>query len=348
MLDQAGELHMTTKVPFKSFYTANLNAWIARLPFPKWVFYLAYLILFGALQHAAAWSKGALQLGEFNLYLAFSAAWMVEMLIGLDYLEYGAGKTLDEFRPMLSVSNEELADMRYEFTMIPRTTGTAFFIGGAIFALFSSNSVRQVSPQINFIFPALTIGGWMFSNGLGVVMSYQGFRQLNQIRKFYRLADKIDLYNLSPVYAFSKMTALLAIFIFVIVYITPLLLNPTSLQSDLVTFQTYFFIALSLAIFYSPLVGVNRRLIAQKEKLLKSVTDQLETMMDRIHHAIALEDYSEAGGMRSILMSLKEERELIESIPTWPWRPATLRWLLSAILLPIVIWLIQQLLERIL
>lgn len=348
MLYHLGELHMTIKVPYKSFYTANLNAWIARLPIPKWVFYLAVLILFGALQHAAAWVKGALQFGEFNFYLAFSAAWIIEMLILMEYLEHGAGKSLDAFRPMLSVSNEELAELRYKFTKIPRAVATGIFIVGAVLAFFLANSVREVSPQINFIFPALTIGGWVFSTGLGVVFFYQIFRQLRQITMFYRLADRIDLFNLSPVYLFSKMTAFIAIIIFISIYLTPLLLDPSSLQSNLVTFQLYIFIALSLAIFYIPLVGVNRRLIAQKEQMLKTVTDQIETMLKRIHRAIEMEDYSEAGGMRSILMSLKEEREFVEAVPTWPWRPATLRGLLSAILLPIVIWLIQQLLERIL
>lgn len=338
---------MQHKLPYKAAFTHAMNVWIDRLPFSKWLFYIIVLVTYGGIQHVVAWSKGSLPFGEFNLYLGFSATWLIEVLFLGDYLIFGAGKILDEFRPMLSLSEEEYVRARYRFTTIPRTLGTVLFLIGSLLGYIIADSVREVSPEINFIFPALTIGAWMLTSALGVTYFYQVIRQTRQIRQFYSHIEKIDLFNLNPLYAFSKMTALLAIFIFAVVYVTPLVLDPASLQSDIVIIQSYFFVALSLGIFYIPLAGVNRRLIAEKDVLLRKVTDRIELMLARIHHAVETQDYSDVNGMRTVLLSLKEEKELIESVPTWPWKPSTFRGLISAILLPITIWLIQQLLSRI-
>ena len=95
--------------------------------------------------------------------------------------------------------------------------GTVLFFLGAIIGYFIADSAREVSPEINLIFPALTIGAWMLTTGLGLTYFYQVLRQIRQIRQFYSLIEKIDLLNLNPLYAFSKMTAFIAIFTLVVV-----------------------------------------------------------------------------------------------------------------------------------
>jgi hypothetical protein len=48
------------------------------------------------------------------------------------------------------------------------------------------------------------------------------------------------------------------------------------------------------------------------------------------------------------LSSLEKARIQIERISTWPWKTETLRQILVAILLPIVIWLLQYFLAQVL
>jgi hypothetical protein len=52
--------------------------------------------------------------------------------------------------------------------------------------------------------------------------------------------------------------------------------------------------------------------------------------------------------INSSLAALERGRAAIERVPTWPWRPETLRGLIAAILLPVAIWLIQFALQRVL
>jgi hypothetical protein len=44
--------------------------------------------------------------------------------------------------------------------------------------------------------------------------------------------------------------------------------------------------------------------------------------------------------------ALVRERDVLDKIPTWPWQPDTIRWLGTALLLPIIVWTITRVLER--
>lgn len=50
--------------------------------------------------------------------------------------------------------------------------------------------------------------------------------------------------------------------------------------------------------------------------------------------------------MRSVLSALYEEKETIERLSTWIWRPGTFTRMLSAIFLPILLWLIREVIGR--
>jgi hypothetical protein len=45
----------------------------------------------------------------------------------------------------------------------------------------------------------------------------------------------------------------------------------------------------------------------------------------------------------SALMAFRQE---IESVSTWPWKIETMRWLATATVLPLVLWLIQFIVQR--
>jgi hypothetical protein len=335
--------------PIPTYKPAYIHAyfnWLNRLRIPKVAYYLLILVITGLLQNGVAWIKGMLPFGEINLYLTFSGLWFIEILLLAHYLVEGGASILEEFKPALSLEESEYQQLKFRFITIPRWPSLILFVLGASSGIMISSSVREVSPEINFAFPELTIGMWMMSTGFGFILTYQLIRQLRQIRNFYQLPEKIDLYDLTPIYAFSKMTSLVGVGIFIIVFITPLILNPESLQTRIVVFQAIFFSLISLAIFYVPLRGANRRLVAEKEYLIKKVNAYIETMVERIHQAIDNGDYENASGMRAHLTSLKEERTVIESIPTWPWRPATFRGFISAILIPNFLWLIQEFLSQ--
>jgi hypothetical protein len=46
------------------------------------------------------------------------------------------------------------------------------------------------------------------------------------------------------------------------------------------------------------------------------------------------------------LTTLKKARDQIETISTWPWKIETLRQVIAAIFLPLIIWLLQYFLAQ--
>jgi hypothetical protein len=44
---------------------------------------------------------------------------------------------------------------------------------------------------------------------------------------------------------------------------------------------------------------------------------------------------------------LQTEQTTLEKAPTWPWHPETIRVVLTAIAIPMLVWLAQRVLERV-
>jgi hypothetical protein len=71
-------------------------------------------------------------------------------------------------------------------------------------------------------------------------------------------------------------------------------------------------------------------------------------MMGKLHHLVDRVDLQNVDALEKTISGLATEREVIRRTPTWPWSPGALGVLVSAVLLPIAVWLLQRLLERIL
>jgi hypothetical protein len=70
---------------------------------------------------------------------------------------------------------------------------------------------------------------------------------------------------------------------------------------------------------------------------------RLVRQVDRRHRADAGADR-----LNATQAALECGRSAIERIPTWPWRPETLRSVTAALILPVVIWLVQTGVQKLL
>ena len=124
-------------------------------------------------------------------------------------------------------------------------------------------------------------------------------------------------------------------------------LDPTAYESRVVFYFSCALIPLILLMFYLPLSGVHRRLVSEKERLLQEANSRIATILDRIHSAaFEQQAYGDVGGMHTVFSTLREEKETVQGLSTWPWRPGTLTGLLSALFLPIILALLRDLILR--
>ncbi len=326
--------------PYPPNFIHAFYAWLDRLPIPSWLSIVLLVPMVGIAQHLVAWRNGALAPGQFNLDLGTAGIYLGSSIYGL-YMLKGAPKALDEYRPLLNVTEQEYARLKYRFVTIPNGRGTLFLLIGAALGAVNGFSDMAVAPAVDYAFPQLRIGIWMIGGGVFFLFAYQIVRQLRQIGAFYAMPEQVDLFNPRPLYGFSRYTANLGIITFFVFGLS--VLDPTAYESQVVLSTVLLIIPLILLMFYLPLSGAHRRLVSEKERLLQEVGSRIQTIVERIHlAAFEHQHYEDVGGMRTVFSTMREEKETIQALSTWPWRPGTLTGLLSALFFPIVLVLIRE------
>ena len=103
---------------------------------------------------------------------------------------------------------------------------------------------------------------------------------------------------------------------------------------------------IAVAGFVLPLRVLHARLAAQKRALTGASQDRLKQVLERLHESIEADDMSRADQLNKTLASVMSEHDVLARLPTWPWTAGTFRGVASAVLLPIVIFLITRSIDR--
>jgi hypothetical protein len=320
-------------------------AWLEKSPLPSWAFYLLLLIVPGIYLQLQAWQGLPPSERTLDPFHIFSTIWLVEGLALAHFITSASKTLLDNYRPQLPYSDQRYQIERATFTTIPFGLGLFFNLIGAIVGYYTAVSFSNGFPGIDRGAPIYFAALYALAFSVAMMVFVLVLRQLALIGQFFRDTEKIKISSLSSIYAFSRYTAIVAIWIFFIGNVNAVFILPEVYENPISAGSVYFLIATALAVFYFPLRGINQRLVAEKEHLLEEVTLRIESTFARIHDAHDQSDFFQISGLRSMLSALKEERDMIETVPTWPWRPGTVTGLLSALFLPTILSIVSTLLE---
>jgi hypothetical protein len=89
--------------------------------------------------------------------------------------------------------------------------------------------------------------------------------------------------------------------------------------------MTIFFAVVSIVTFMWPLLGVHARLVKEKQRLLRESSQLLEAMIVELHSRVKAGELHSRDELHVFISSLENEQSMLTRIPTWPWRPGTLR-----------------------
>jgi hypothetical protein len=167
---------------------------------------------------------------------------------------------------------------------------------------------------------------------------YHSIRQLRLVQQTVKLVRQFDLFRLDPVYAFSVLTAQTGI-AWVLLAALTLLMSP--IQASSLEIGPIIGVVLALAAFALPLWIVHQRLVLEKRRLLAQHDQRVASTLTRLNHSVDENDLSDVPELNSVLEGLNTQGKILEKIRTWPWRTETLTGFLSAIVLPILLFLIQ-------
>lgn len=336
-------------LPYPPSWIDRFTDWVEELPGPWWLFYLVMSLVLVLFQSALQWQAGAYPIGTFKLFHVWFMLNITSTLALLHYLDKLVQVALEKSRPALDINDADYVNLRYRLTNLPaRPTLIASLIlaiaflpilpllaGGQVESLGFSSKV--ISLIFLFFFWALT--WWIIG-----AFFYQLAQQLKLIGHIYATYARINLFQLTPLYAFSSVTARLAIAIAFMVYLWQGTYPQEGNAGGLIAVTSIFVLA-AVVVFALPLWGLHQRLVAEKVRALNQNGQHFETATVALHRDVDVGNLENATRLKDALTGLDIEHNFLQKIPTWPWQPETLRGLITALLLPIVAFLIQHFLQ---
>lgn len=327
--------------PYSPSWLDRLTAWIERLPGPPWAFYAGLGIVGYLASSAVRWIDGRQPLGHFDPLPPPFLLWVVGVLALHHYLDRYARQALARFRPLMDGDQADYDRTEYTLTILPAREA---LLSGLAWVGVSAFIVTLTYPLARPYFPLWEIVVSVLSFFVGGTFLQHLIHQLRTVRRLYSRVNHIDLYNLEPLFAFSSLTARAAIGIILLQYAIVVLLPGEAKLTVIVPVAALTFVAVVL--FVWPLTGVHHMLEEEKSLEMAAVEQRLKAAVAALYERV---DSGQLVGMEEVektITSLKTTRDIVDGRPTWPWQPATVRGLAAAVLLPIALWLVQELLQQ--
>jgi hypothetical protein len=337
--------------PFKSSWIDRFTAWIQRLPGSRLGYYSGFVGIIFLVQVILLWLEGADVIGALHPVQIFLSIAIPFILAVIPYFNDRALSALETIMPALSATEEQFQNLTYRISNLPAVPTIvvsvlallyvfiAEFIGGGTYQIYALEDY-PISMGISRIL--YLICWWCFA-----AFCYHTIHQMRMINFIYTRHTQIDLFNMEPLYGFSNLTALKAGSL-VILPIGFLYLNPKTLNiNDPIVLIFYLIISfIGFLTFLLPQLGIHRLQTEEQERLLNEINQRYKATMLAIHKLVDMEKYDEISSLDSTLRTLDAERKTVKSFSTWPWQPETIRWLFSAMILPLIMWIAQYFLGQ--
>ena len=340
------------KIPDRAYTPSwfdRFSAWVDKLPIPNWFAYLLVSFILLGVGLIAQWLGEAGTIKDWDPIFFVAVFQIGFIFIIIHYLDRYGLRALEEFKPAIKESEQgRYPDLKRVISTLPaRKTLAVCLISmsiglvlvlGTVFSEGGIGSTIEPSSDPFGIYTGILMLLLWFTNGLFL---YHTYHQLRLINIIYTNLTVVHPFHQRELFAFSGFSARTGIGI---VLLTPLWIifdpGPTSLVICVM------FAVIGLIAFILPLLGVRRMLADEKDRLLDENGKQVERTISLMMKELEKDVGAELDTINQSLSSLEKARSQIEAISTWPWKGETLRQLVTAIFLPLLIWIIQYLLTE--
>ena len=335
--------------PYPPSWADRHQLWVTRLPGPSWLYYLGLGLALIVLQVAILWAEGAYPVGTLLPSHSFIAGMMSLLLALCHFLDDRAAAAMAILRPALTTSEEQYNRLRYQLTTMPARPALLVSLGGLAFILIM-NAITGTPdafgalagfPLSNVMIRSMYVVVWWFI----AVFLYHTIHQLRTIHLVYTQHTRVNLFRMRPLYGLSSLTALTGASLAGITY-GWMAINPGLLGEPAAIAIVLPITVLALATFVWPLLGIHRLLVDEKGRLIDECSIRLEATLADLHQRLDDGALEAMDDLNKTITSLELELNLLEKIPTWPWRSETVRLLLTALALPLGLWLVQYVLQQ--
>jgi hypothetical protein len=337
--------------PYPPSWFDRLTQWVDRLPGPAWAFYLTLALIIYIVETLVQWQSGTTPFGSF--LPTHTAMAMAAFALGLGhYLKAYSGRAFDSYRPALLADEAEARMIRYRFTVMTRRGALLASIGGV--AVGVAGTLANGIPFWQILNLATSPLSTLFNTLLGVAtwatfltVVYMILRQLRIVSTLFSSRTRVDLFGLEPLYALTGLTARAAVSFLAIPALFVILAPGIREQ------RAYLLVAVAASsiagsTFLLPLLGIHRLLVAEKTLRLADQSRRMRAAIDDLHQRMDRRRLRQMDDLYKAMAGLDIERGMLSKIPTWPWEPGSIRGVGAAILLPLFLYVAQQILARVL
>jgi hypothetical protein len=329
----------------------HLNAWVARMPGSNWLYYFGLWLVLFLIPSIVYWSEGVFSVGTFLPVQGFIPGVIAFFLTMFHYLDERADASLTAMRPALKVSEEQYQELQFQLTNLPAgmtliaslITLTIIFITELMTVPYRIEALELSSMSMNLFRLIYFLGWWVFG-----AFVYHAVHQLGLINRIYTQHTRVNLFRMNPLYAFSNLTALTAGSIAMVLYGWMAVAPEVSLADPITFVVTFIVLLIAVIIFIWPQLGIHNLQVAEKDRLLEEVNQRFEAIIGELHRRVDAGELDQMNDLRLTMTNIEMELNALKGIHTWPWQPETVRWLITALVLPLGLWLIQFVLQRVL
>jgi len=334
--------------PYAASAFDRFTAWVDRLPIPPWLAYalmaLVPVTLAAALRVTGAVDRG----GDYTDFV--TAIQPALAFCFMHYIDRMAGAALDATRSLLHNAEDDAQVLRYRLTTLPASSVRWAIVVGAGLSLVLASAFNEFfvpGTLTPFARGAATVVG-VINITLFPIFVVHSFHQLWVINDLLTRRVRVDLFHVRRLYAFSNVTAVTAVTWILFGAGWFLLSQPTGVGVGVQIIWTAFDAVLAAFIFLSPLSGIHRLLVQRKGEALAEVARHKQAAYARLHLILERGRSASVDAAHKGLAALEMEAADLHRIPTWPWSPGTPRGVAAAVFLPVIIWLVQFGLQRLL
>jgi hypothetical protein len=322
---------------------------VRRSSIPSWAIYASLALGMILLEVAVTWREGTFP-SRFGLIHVMLPVFAVAILPALHFFDASAARALAAARPALKVDERGYEDLRYRLTTRP--AGPTVLAGAA--GVLALMVVTYFQPPDTYavlqimVTPMATVVEWVFQfltwAGVGIV-SFDILRKLHLVREVSTRHTRISLFQPRPLHAFSRLAAAMVIFTLTVVIIASIALADLAgtLQWGVTAGAAS---ALAAVAFIAPLWGAHNLMVQEKARQLDAMSARIDRQIRSLTEGVDGAELTPIGNVRDALEGLIAARNELQSISTWPWQRETLGTVVTALVAPLGVWLLTQLLER--
>lgn len=280
----------------------------------------------------------------FHLVFAGTAAYMAFFM---HLTKRGVDASLLEIAHLVDLDADDFARLRRRITTTP-TIPT--LLVSAAFAVVGTLLLMPLAerPQLGLFgnrWAAVAHGALLVSTSfvIGTFVCRSIYR-IAEMRRLHTHHLRVDVFHPEPLFSQTSVAARggLTLILYTLAWIATV---PGGLEN-------FGFIALAtlinlfaVALYVIPLLRLHGLLDDEKRRLIGDAYDRVRSVSDRLHTAVGSLDLRDVDPLGKGLAALQTEIALLERVSTWPWHPELSRVTLTAFLAPVLLWVLQRLLQ---